>query len=97
MVETLGRSSAMTAIATFDDTASGWGRSLYAFLAEKDRRSGSRRTVECYGRMLSHFFGRVGNPPDKVTGHEVICSAYNPRPFGQKPVVSLDRRPNRLP
>ncbi len=26
----------------FDDTAEGWERALYAFLAEKERRSGSR-------------------------------------------------------
>ena len=32
-----------------------WERALYAFLAEKERRSGSRRTVEGYSRMLQHF------------------------------------------
>ena len=31
-------------VTLFDDTAEGWERSLMAFLAEKDRRSGSRRT-----------------------------------------------------
>ena len=30
----------------FDDSASDWERSLYAFLAEKQRRSGSMRTVQ---------------------------------------------------
>jgi hypothetical protein len=30
----------------FDDSASGWERALYAFLAEKERRSGSKRTVQ---------------------------------------------------
>ena len=29
-----------------DDSASGWDQALDAFLAEKERRSGSRRTVE---------------------------------------------------
>jgi len=29
-----------------------WDEALYAFLAEKGRRSGSRRTVEGYARML---------------------------------------------
>jgi hypothetical protein len=37
---------------TIDDSASGWDRALYAFLAENERRSGSRRTVEGYARML---------------------------------------------
>jgi hypothetical protein len=48
-----------TIIAPFQDAA-GWERSLYAFLAEKERRSGSRRTVEGYSRMLRHFFGALG-------------------------------------
>ena len=39
----------------FDESAQGWERALYAFLAEKERRSGSRRTVEAYSRMLQHF------------------------------------------
>ena len=29
-----------------------WDESLYAFLAEKGRRSGSRRTLDGYARML---------------------------------------------
>jgi hypothetical protein len=41
--------------ARFDDTASGWERALYAFLAEKERRSGSQRTVQSYSRMLQDF------------------------------------------
>ena len=52
--------------ARFDDSASGWERALYAFLAEKEKRSGSRRTVESYSRMLQHFFGRIGKTPDNV-------------------------------
>ena len=32
--------------AIFDDSATSWERATYAFLAEKERRSGSRRTVE---------------------------------------------------
>lgn len=30
----------------YDDTASGWERALYAFLVEKQRRSGSERTTQ---------------------------------------------------
>jgi hypothetical protein len=53
-----------TTIALFQDAA-GWERSLYAFLAQKERRSGSRRTVEGYSRMLQHFFGAPDRPsPD---------------------------------
>ena len=34
-----------TTIANFTDIATGWQRAFYAFLAEKEQRSGSRRTV----------------------------------------------------
>jgi hypothetical protein len=54
----------------------GWERALYAFLAEKERRSGSRRTVEGYARMLRHFFGAAGMPPDRVTSQDVFAWAY---------------------
>ena len=56
--------TARTIPARFDDSASGWARALYAFLAEKQRRSGSMRTVQSYSRMLQDFFGRLGKPPD---------------------------------
>ena len=39
------------------------GRPLYAFLAGKERRSGCRRTVEGYSRMLQHFFGGLRKVP----------------------------------
>ena len=42
---------------TYSDTAAGWERALYSFLAEKERRSGSRRTVASYSRMIQDFFG----------------------------------------
>ena len=51
-----------------------------AFLAEKQRRSGSRRTLEGYSRMIQHFFGRLGKPPDKVTSQEVFAWAYGKGP-----------------
>jgi len=34
---------------------SAWQQALYAFLAEKERRSGSRRTVESYAWMHQQF------------------------------------------
>ena len=73
-----------TTIAPFQDAA-GWERALYAFLAEKERRSGSRRTVEGYSRMLQHFFGALGKPPDQVRGQEVFAWAYGKGLSGREP------------
>src|SRR5450759_2612815 len=75
----------MQTITTFDNTAEGWERSLYAFLAEKERRSGSRRTVVGYSRMLQHFFGSVGKPPDRVTSAEVFAWGYGVGLSGKQP------------
>ena len=44
------------------DDVPAWAQTVVAFLAEKKRRSGSRRTVESYARMLWPFFERVGSP-----------------------------------
>ena len=72
-------------LAFYDDTAQGWERALYAFLAEKQRRSGSRRTVEAYSRMIQDFFGRAGKPPDQVTGQEVFAWAHGRGASGKEP------------
>ncbi|MEX2247975.1 MAG: tyrosine-type recombinase/integrase [Dehalococcoidia bacterium] len=69
----------------FDDSASGWERALYAFLAEKERRSGSRRTVEGYSRILRHFFGTVNLTPDLVTAQDVFGWAYAPGISAKQP------------
>ncbi len=74
-----------TTITTFDRSAEGWERALYAFLAEKERRSGSRRTVEGYSRMLQHFFAGNGKPPDRVTSPEVFAWAYGVGLSGKQP------------
>ena len=74
-----------TTITRFDNTAERWERALYAFLAEKERRSGSRRTVEGYSRMLQHFFESAGKPPDQVTGPEVFAWAYGKGLSGKEP------------
>ena len=63
----------------------GWERALVAFLVEKERRSGSRRTVEGYSRMLQDFFGRVGKAPDKVTAQEVFVWAHGKGLSGKDP------------
>src|ERR1700693_2637300 len=75
----------MQTIATFDNTAEGLERSLYAFLAEKERRGGSRRTVVGYSRMLQHFFGTIGKPPDRVTSAEVVAWGYGIGLAGKQP------------
>ncbi|MGE0227642.1 MAG: tyrosine-type recombinase/integrase [Dehalococcoidia bacterium] len=71
--------------ATFEDSASGWERALYAFLAEKERRSGSKRTVQAYSRMLQDFFGRVGKTPDQVTSQDVFAYAHGIGHSGREP------------
>lgn len=68
-----------------DDSASTWDRALYAFLAEKERRSGSRRTVESYSRMLQDFFGRLGKSPDQVTSTDVSAYAHGVGRSGREP------------
>jgi len=37
------------------EEAAGWERALYAFLAEKERRSGSRRTADGHSRTWPEF------------------------------------------
>ena len=66
-----------------DPTA--WQQALYAFLAEKERRSGSLRTVQGYSRMLNDFFGRSGKTPELVTSADVIRWAYSKGLSGREP------------
>ena len=73
-----------TSIAPFEDIAD-WEQALYAFLAEKERRSGSRRTVEGYARMLQQFFGSTGKPPERITSPEVFAYAYGIGLSGREP------------
>jgi len=74
-----------TAIAFPEENLIGWERALYAFLVEKERRSGSTRTVEGYSHMLQHFFGRVSKPPDQVTTQEVFVWAHGRGLSGKDP------------
>ncbi|MCZ7665179.1 MAG: tyrosine-type recombinase/integrase [Thermoleophilia bacterium] len=74
-----------TAIALPLENLEGWERSLMAFLVEKERRSGSRRTVEGYSRMLQDFFGRLGKTPDQVTAQEVFVWAHAVGVSGKDP------------
>src|SRR5678815_5480481 len=61
-----------------------WEEASYAFLAEKERRSGSMRTVQSYSRMLRHFFSN-GKAPDQVTGQEVFGWAHGIGLSGRTP------------
>ena len=62
-----------------------WDQAIYAFLAEKERRSGSMRTVRAYSGMLYRFFGNVGKPPDQVTSPEVFGYAHGIGLSGKEP------------
>jgi hypothetical protein len=60
--------------ATASDDSSGWQQTVMAFLAEKHRRSGSRRTVESCVRMLWPFLSGCESP-GAVTSAHVLASA----------------------
>ena len=66
------------------DDVPAWTQTVLAFLAEKERRSGSRRTVEGYARMLWPFFDRVGSP-EKVTPAHVLAWAHGIGASGREP------------
>jgi hypothetical protein len=59
-------------------------QTILAFLAEKERRSGSRRTVEGYARMLWPFLHSVGSP-DRVTPAHELAWAYGIGLSGREP------------
>jgi len=62
-----------------------WDQAIYAFLAEKERRSGSMRTVRAYSGMLYRFFGTLGKPPDQITATEIFGYAHSTGLSGKKP------------
>ena len=62
-----------------------WDQAIYAFLAEKERRSGSMRTVRAYSGMLYRFFSTLGKPPDQVTATEIFGYAHGNGLSGKKP------------
>jgi len=63
--------------------SSAWDQALYAFLVEKGNRSGSKRTVESYSRMLWHFFN--GTTTDRVTPAVVLAYAHGIGLSGRPP------------
>lgn len=72
-------------LVSFDDSIADWQQAIYAFLAEKERRSGSRRTVDAYSRTLQRFFGTLGKMPDEVTSRDVFSFAHGRGPSGKEP------------
>ncbi len=66
------------------DDVPAWQRTVLAFLAEKERRSGSHRTVESYARMLWPFLARIGSP-DVVTPAHVLAWAHGVGASGREP------------
>jgi integrase/recombinase XerC len=66
------------------DDVPAWAQTVQAFLAEKERRSGSRRTVEGYARMLWPFLTRIGSP-DRVTPAHVLAWAHGVGASGREP------------
>jgi len=67
------------------EEAGRWEQAIYAFLAEKERRSGSMRTVESYSRMLYRFFGAIGKTPDAVVAPEIFHYAHGVGLSGSRP------------
>jgi site-specific recombinase XerD len=70
--------------ATARDDVPAWQQTVVAFLAEKERRSGSHRTVDTYARMLWPFLLRVG-APDLVTPAHVLAWAHGIGASGREP------------
>jgi site-specific recombinase XerD len=64
---------------------SAWDQALYAFLIEKGNRSGSRRTVESYSRMLWPFFAERSLTPDRVKPGEVLAWVHGIGRSGRTP------------
>jgi integrase/recombinase XerC len=74
-----------TTITRVDREQSQWDQAFYAFLAEKERRSGSLRTVQSYSRMLDHFWSGIGKTPDQVSPPEVFSWAHGIGLSGKRP------------
>ena len=76
---------ATATLARITHEATQWDEAFYAFLAEKERRSGSLRTVQSYSRMLQHFFAGTGKTPDQLGAPEVFGWAHGVGLSGRHP------------
>ena len=74
--------------------SSPWDQALYAFLVEKGNRSGSKRTVESYSRMLWRFFERHDPGPGDPRRRPRLRPRH--RALGQAAVPGHHRGPHRL-
>ncbi len=75
----------VTEVTRISHESSQWDDAFYAFLAEKERRSGSLRTVQSYTRMLQAFFAQFGKTPDKVAATDVFSFAHGIGISGNRP------------
>jgi integrase len=74
-----------------------WERVLYSFLAEKEKKTGSLRTVQSYSRMLRHFFGTAEKTPDRVVSPDVLAWAHGIGLSGRQPsATTIGARTARL-
>jgi integrase/recombinase XerC len=64
---------------------SAWDQALHGFLVEKGNRSGSRRTVESYSRMLWPFFAERSLTPDRVKPADVLAFVHGIGRSGRTP------------
>src|ERR1035437_1258945 len=62
-----------------------WDQALYGFLVEKGNRSGSKRTVESYSRMLWPFFAERSLTPDRVKPGDVLAWVHGIGRSGRTP------------
>ena len=85
LIKESAMSTAQTLPTVFSGTNTGWEGSLYAFLAEKQRRSGSLRTPDSYYRTLRLFFGSLQKAPDQVSPRDVFSFAHGIGLSGREP------------
>ena len=76
-------SQPLPALASGDPST--WDQALYGFLVEKGNRSGSRRTVESYSRMLWPLFADLGKTPDRVKPADVLAFVHGIGKSGRTP------------
>lgn len=52
--------------------ANGYGQTFYTFWREKERRSGTTRTVQAYSKLLFQFLDALRNTPEEVNSLHVF-------------------------